>query len=186
MAEVLSVEPRKKISFLCRNLNGCMTTELADILGKAKDNQKKIKAFFERLKQRKVKNLDSLFHELHDEVFQEVDCLDCAGCCSTISPIVTDNDISRVAKHLRIKPSQMLDQYLYMDSDSDYVFKVTPCPFLMDDKCCSVYEVRPRACREYPHTDRVNMQQILSITYKNTFFCPAVALVVERLQQRLG
>lgn len=161
-----------------------MTPELRHILDKSKDNRKKTKEFLEKLKTRKVKNLDRHFHELHNEVFEEINCLDCAGCCSSISPIVTDNDISRVARHLRIKPSTLLEQHLYLDSDNDYVFRQAPCPFLMNDKCCSVYEARPRACREYPHTDRVNMQQILPLTYKNTQVCPAVALIVERLQQR--
>lgn len=162
-----------------------MTPELVDILRRAKDNEKKIKEFFGRLKQRKVKNLDRLFHTLHEEVFHQVNCLDCAGCCSTISPIVTDNDISRVAKYLRMKPSLLMEQHLYLDSDGDYVFRTAPCPFLMSDRCCSIYEARPRACREYPHTDRVNMQQILNITLKNAFVCPAVALIAERLQQRI-
>jgi Fe-S-cluster containining protein len=27
----------------------------------------------------------------------------------------------------------------------------------MDDNKCSIYEVRPKACREYPHTDRKNL-----------------------------
>jgi len=163
-----------------------MTPELQAILSRAKDNQNRIKDFLGKLKSKKVRNLDKLFHELHDEVFEEIDCLDCAGCCSTISPMITDNDIARMAKQLRMKPSQVVDQHLHLDSDNDYVYRQTPCPFLMNDNCCSIYESRPRACREYPHTDRVNMHQILDLTYKNVFFCPAVALVVERLQQRLG
>lgn len=168
--------------------NSCqlMTPELSAIITRAKDNQNRIKDFFSKIKAKKLKNLDKLFHELHDEVFEEVDCLDCAGCCSSISPIVTDNDISRMAKHLRIKPSQVVAQHLYIDSDNDYVYHQTPCPFLMKDKYCNIYESRPRACREYPHTDRVNMHQILNLTYKNVFVCPAVALMVERLQQRIG
>lgn len=170
--------------FLCTNLIA-MTPELAEILSRAKDNRKRIKIFLERLKTKRLKNLDDLFHKLHDEVFEIVSCLECAGCCSSISPIVTDNDIARVAKHLRMKPSLLLEQHLYMDSDNDYVFKQSPCPFLMGDKYCSVYEARPRACREYPHTDRVNMHQILSLTFKNTQVCPAVALIVERLQEKL-
>lgn len=162
-----------------------MTPELLSILARAKDNQNRIKDFFSKLKSKKVKNLDKLFHDIHEEVFEEVSCLDCAGCCSTISPIITDNDISRMAKHLRIKPSQVVEQHLYLDNDNDYVYQQAPCPFLMSDNYCCIYESRPRACREYPHTDRVNMHQILNLTYKNVFVCPAVALMVERLQQRL-
>lgn len=163
-----------------------MTPQLIEVLNQAKANQKSIKEFFSKLKSRKIKNLDSIFHELHDEVFAEISCLDCASCCSSISPIVTDNDIARVSKHLRIKPSKLVNDHLHLDHEHDYVFKQTPCPFLMADKCCSIYEVRPRACREYPHTDRSNIHQILNLTYKNVFVCPAVALIVDRLKKQIG
>jgi Fe-S-cluster containining protein len=68
-----------------------------------------------------------------------------------------------------------------MDEDSDYVLKQSPCTFLGIDNKCSIYEYRPLACREYPHTDRKNMHQILDLTLKNTEICPAVARIVEEI-----
>jgi hypothetical protein len=44
-----------------------------------------------------------------------------------------------LAKHLRMKPSEVIDQYLEMDKDNDYVFREAPCPFLMPDNYCMVY-----------------------------------------------
>ena len=32
--------------------------------------------------------------------------------------------------------------------------KGLPCPFLAEDGRCTVYEVRPRDCAEYPHTQK--------------------------------
>ncbi len=121
--------------------------------------------------------------QFHEEIFEEIDCLECANCCKSISPIITQKDIERLAKHLRIRPSDFIDQYVYMDSDGDYVYKETPCPFLMPDNYCMVYEQRPKACREYPHTDRRKFHQILNLTQKNTYYCPAVYEVVERLKK---
>jgi Fe-S-cluster containining protein len=46
--------------------------------------------------------------------------------------------------------------------------------------------VRPKACREYPHTDRKHMHQIMDLTYRNTLVCPAVGLMVERIKSRLS
>ena len=62
-----------------------------------------------------------------------------------------------------------------MDEEQDYVLTQAPCHFLGPDNKCSIYEHRPLACREYPHTNRKNMHQILNLTEKNTRVCPAVA-----------
>jgi len=130
-------------------------------LDQARHERKANKKFFAKLKARPPKDLDEQFHHLHDEVFQRIDCLDCANCCKTTSPIFRDVDIDRLARHL-----------------NHYVLNVAPCPFLGPDNYCSVYSARPRACREYPHTDRKNMLQILPLTLRNTLVCPAVGEVV--------
>jgi Fe-S-cluster containining protein len=54
------------------------------------------------------------------------------------------------------------------------VFTSAPCPFLGADNACLVYEERPKACREYPHTNRKNMLGILDLSLTNTLVCPAV------------
>lgn len=136
-----------------------------------------------RLKKAKPNTLDEHFHTLHEEVFEEINCLDCANCCKTTSPIFKTKDIERLAAHLRLKPIQFSDKYLRVDEDSDYVLKSSPCPFLGADNYCSVYDYRPEACREYPHTDRRKMHQVLDLAYKNTLICPAVQEIVERLKK---
>ncbi|RCW39334.1 YkgJ family cysteine cluster protein [Marinilabilia salmonicolor] len=141
------------------------------------------KAFLEKIRRRKPKNLDKVVHQLHNDAFDHINCLECANCCKTTSPIVIDRDIDRIAKHLKLKPSQMIEQYLQLDEEGDYVFRKTPCPFLMPDNYCMIYEVRPRACREYPHTDRARFHQILKLTWRNTLVCPAVLEIVEELRK---
>ncbi len=141
-------------------------------------------ALFKRLKTKKPKNLDDAFHELHREAFEQFDCLSCANCCSTISPVVTEKDIERLAKRMKMKPVDFVVQYLYIDEDKDYVFQQTPCPFLMPDNYCMVYEDRPKACREYPHTDRKRMYQILNLTHKNCEVCPVVYCITNELVKK--
>ena len=142
------------------------------------------KAFLKKLGRRKPKDLDEVVHRLHEETFQEVNCLECANCCKTTSPIVIDRDIDRIAKHLKMKPSELISQYLNLDEDDDYVFRQAPCPFLMGDNYCMIYAVRPRACREYPHTNRKRFQQILNLTWRNSLVCPAVLNIVDRLREQ--
>ena len=158
------------------------TTQLLENLPeKAKQAAPLYKALFRKLKKKKPKNLDDVVHSLHQEVFREIDCLECANCCKTLGPRITDNDIARVAKHLKIKPGKFIESYLRIDEDGDYVFKEMPCPFLMPDNYCMIYDVRPKACREYPHTDRKRFYQALDITLINTATCPAVFEIVERM-----
>jgi len=76
-----------------------------------------------------------------------------------------------------------MKKYLRTDSDNDFVLQSAPCPFLDDQNYCRVYEARPKACREYPHTNRKKMVQILDLTAKNTQVCPAVFEMVERLKK---
>ena len=119
---------------------------------------------------------------MHEEVFACTDCLECANCCSTTGPLFTDKDIGRIARKLRIKPSEFTEKYLRIDEDKDYVLQQVPCAFLGEDNRCSIYDVRPKACREFPHTDRIKQYQILNLTQKNVAVCPAVYEIVEKLK----
>lgn len=141
------------------------------------------KKFLKKIKNKDARIVDDAFHNAHHDVFEELNCLTCANCCKTTSPIFYQNDIERAAKMLRMRPGDFVEQYLRIDEDKDYVLKSSPCPFLGDDNYCSIYEGRPKACREYPHTDRKKMVQITELTYKNTLVCPAVLEMVERLKK---
>lgn len=144
-----------------------------------------LKKLFSSLKRKKSSDLDDKFHAFHDEVFAEFDCLSCANCCKTTSPIFLNTDIERISKHLKLRPANFIKEYLRIDEDGDYVLHRSPCPFLGPDNCCSIYESRPKACREYPHTNRKKMHQLLDLTYQNTQVCPAVLQIVERLEKSL-
>jgi len=147
----------------------------------AKQNEEEIKRNFRKWNKTKPRNLDDRFHAEHEQVFKKMDCLTCANCCKTTSPIFRDADIRRISKHLKIKETQFISNFLKIDEDQDYVLKSSPCCFLGEDNYCNIYEVRPLACREYPHTDRKNMVQILDLTLQNTKICPAVSRIVQKL-----
>ncbi len=152
---------------------------------RAKDTEKENKKFFARLKKKPPKQLDSLMVELHEAEFQRTDCLRCANCCKTTGPLFTAKDIERISKHFRMKQQQFIDTYLSIDEENDYVLQSVPCTFLGADNYCSIYEVRPKACREFPHTDRKKFQQISNLTLKNVAICPAAFNIVEEMKKRL-
>lgn len=148
--------------------------------------QKEHKKFLDSLKKKPPKNLDYITQESHDIVFNEINCLDCANCCKTTGPLYTEKDIERIAKHLRMKPSDFEAIYLRIDEDNDKVLQNLPCFFLNEDNTCSIYDVRPKACREYPHTDRKKVYQINNLTIKNTIICPAAFTWLEILSKKIN
>lgn len=121
---------------------------------------------------KQLKKMDCEIHQLHDIYTEKIDCLQCGNCCRTLGPRITDNDIRKMAKGLNMSPSQVLNTYLRIDEDGDYVFIKMPCPFLMPDNYCIIYENRPKACREYPHTDRKKFYQVYKLSIKNAYTCP--------------
>ena len=152
----------------------------------ALQKQKEHRKFLATLKKKAPKNLDKIVQEVHAEVFREIDCTKCANCCKILGPLFTEADISRIAKHFRMRLPVFEDMYLRVDEDNDKVFKSMPCPFLGEDNLCYIYDIRPKACREFPHTDRKKIYQINHLTIQNTLICPAVYLFVEKLQERLA
>jgi Fe-S-cluster containining protein len=151
----------------------------------AKDKHKENKSFFTKLKKKPPKQLDYLMQELHEDEFKRTDCLECANCCKTTGPLFTDKDIERISKYFKMKVHKFTEQYLMLDEDNDYVLQSVPCAFLGADNYCSIYEVRPKACREFPHTDKKKFQQISNLTLKNVEICPAAYNIVEAMKKRI-
>lgn len=156
--------------------------DLQNLKQKALNEKKDSVRFFNYIKKRKPADLDKLVRIADEEVFENTDCLLCANCCKTTSPIFRSTDIERLAKHLRIRPSDFIEKYLKTDEDNDYVLQNSPCPFLGTDNYCSVYESRPIACREYPHTNRKRFYQVVDLALKNAEICPAVFEIIQKLK----
>ncbi|MBL4662304.1 MAG: YkgJ family cysteine cluster protein [Flavobacteriaceae bacterium] len=152
----------------------------------AKDTHKENVKFFTKLKKKVPKHLDVLMQELHEAEFEKTHCLTCANCRKTTGPLVTDKEVARISKHFRMKEQKFIEQYLLVDEDNDYVVNSLPCPFLGADNYCSIYDLRPKACREFPHTDRRKFQQISDLTLKNVAVCPAAFNIVEEMKRRIN
>lgn len=149
----------------------------------AAKNKKEYKRLLE--KSQRIRGTEKLLPDLHEEAFSKINCLDCAGCCKTISPRFKTPDIVRIADFLDLKQSALIEKYLRLDEDGDYVVKSSPCPFLGSDNYCSIYEVRPGDCRKYPYTDSGDFFRYPQTTLQNTNTCPAVYYVLERLKEAM-
>lgn len=162
-----------------------MKPSLNEIVKLAKDKHIENKKYFDKLKKKTPKNLDYIMQELHEAEFKKTDCLSCANCCKTTGPLFTIADIERISKYLKQKPQQFIENYLRVDEDKDYVLQTVPCAFLDNENACVIYDVRPKACREFPHTDRKKFQQITNLTLLNVAICPAAYNIVEQIKKRL-
>jgi Fe-S-cluster containining protein len=150
---------------------------------KANDDQN-----YEFLRSLKFRNYgfdpDELAAELHERVFQIVDCTRCANCCKTMDLKVREADAARIAKHLDMAIDEFAEKYLATDEEGDRKFGQTPCPFLGDDDRCTIYELRPKDCREYPHMDKKGFTFRTMGHANNALTCPAVFWIVEETRKR--
>ena len=148
---------------------------------KRKERSKLYKQFL--LKPDKNKVLKQL-PDLHEEAFSKIDCLACAACCKNYSPRFKTPDIKRISKTLGLKEGVFIETYLNLDEDGDYVVNSKPCPFLVNDSYCSIYEDRPSDCHRFPYTDEDVLIKRPALTQKNAEFCPAVYFVLEKLIEK--
>lgn len=99
------------------------------------------------------------------------DCLKCPAYCCTYTHIpTTKEDIIRLAKHHGITPEQAKKKFTKKgDKENPRVLRhrddehfVTACIFLdPDTRNCTIYEGRPKICREFPTQTRCGYYEFL-------------------------
>lgn len=145
-----------------------------------KEENKKFGNVLKRIDQKKaIRKLP----ELSDKAFEKFNCLDCGNCCRNYSPRFKTPDIKRIAKVLKVKEGELIEKYLRLDDEGDYVTSVSPCPFLEKENRCSIYEDRPSDCRRFPYTDEDVFVKRPRITLKNVTFCPIAHDVMKQLSE---
>lgn len=82
-------------------------------------------------------------------------CKRCGTCCATGDPIrLKYEDISKIAKHLKIPPNKAIKKLTVPDPERKGVldFKhILPCKFYdTNANVCKIYVVRPWSCRIFP------------------------------------
>ncbi len=102
---------------------------------------------------------------------QKYDCLACAAyCCSYTHIAATDRDIARLAKHFNLSEEQARKKFTkkgdketprVLRHQSDEHFE-TICMFIdTDTRNCTIYEARPKICREFPTQKRCGYYDFL-------------------------
>ena len=130
-------------------------------------------------------DMPKLVKEEDAHMWKQVDCMTCANCCKTMTPTFTPADIKRISTHLSMTPTAFKDRWLLKETDTgDWVNKSQPCQFLVDNKC-SIYEVRPKDCAEFPHHNKKPFDLYTDTFIQNIDKCPATFMLVENLEKRI-
>ncbi|MBI3408601.1 MAG: YkgJ family cysteine cluster protein [Planctomycetes bacterium] len=133
------------------------------------------------------RRVDALAGALHQEAFAAIDCTRCANCCKTMKPALIEADLKRISRHLKLSREAFISTYLETDpEEGGYRMRALPCPFLAGDGRCSIYEHRPKACREFPHTDKKGFSWRTYMHADNTLSCPGVYRIVQEMRIRRG
>ena len=133
-----------------------------------------------------IEEIDSIVHEINDDVTAQIDCTKCANCCKLITPELDDEDISKFSVGLKMVKNQFINTFLTKEEapQKDYIFNRQPCPFLKNN-LCSYYHLRPKACVSYPHLHKKKFVLRLWSVVVNYSICPIVFNVYERLKEEL-
>ena len=105
-----------------------------------------------------------------------------------MTPTFTVKDIKRISAHFDMTPDEFKDKWLvYEKSEGDWQNKKQPCQFLnLKDNKCSIYEIRPTDCAEFPHLTKKKTVDYIHVHQQNIEYCPATYMMVERLKVALS
>ena len=142
--------------------------------------------FMKRLQRKAPKGMDALAKKMDAEVWKEIDCLECAHCCTKMTPTYTKTDINRIAKHLGMTYQEYFDKWCETDKDNgDIVNRIQPCQFLEKNNKCSIYSVRPADCSGFPHFKKKDVLDYTHVYTENIHRCPATLKGVELMEKNV-
>ncbi len=156
--------------------------DIASFTSRAKRKKKILSDFLDKLDEIVPVGMPELVAEVDATVWRDIDCTSCANCCKTMTPTFTTEDIARISTHLRMAPAAFKTKWLKKDDAKQWVNTTQPCQFLVENKC-SIYEVRPADCAEFPHHDKKPFDEYNTTFKNNLVHCPATLTLVERLKK---
>ena len=130
--------------------------------------------------------LDRQFQKLHRELIAEYDCNACRNCCRQFRGNLMERELSRCASKLDLSRKDFAATYLRKNQEGTYDTLHVPCDFLREDGSCLFGKDKPKSCKDYPFTDRPDRMGSLLGIVENSFVCPVVFEMLERLKEEYG
>ena len=166
-----------------------MLTDLAEIRRQAEAKESENLRFRRYLSAHHVGT--EPFHIIAAEIQRHVDCTACANCCRYSIVTVSRADVEKIARHLGYSPEHVIAQYTEPDPDAPtmHILQSTKegCVFL-DGNLCTIYEARPKACREFPHValGKRSLGGRVPSLWRWSSFCPIIYNAIEGYKHLVG
>ena len=99
---------------------------------------------------------DRILRRIAEGIEDQIDCTECANCCKVATVQLSERDVERLARHLRISPERFAAGYTAESEEEGRILKRDPesgCIFL-NGRECLVYDARPDICQRFPHLVR--------------------------------
>lgn len=136
---------------------------------------------YNQIEAKVFKNRSPELEKMEAELFEKINCLDCANCCKTTPTIFTESDINSICKRTNMSKKFFLENIVLKDLDGTYTSLSTPCYFLGEDNRCKIYDFRPLACRSYPHVSATKNAYMWKWQVNNTKVCPISYYFMEKI-----
>ena len=152
---------------------------------KANEKKRSFRRFLSKMEKDPPRRLNVLTEKLEKEVWAELDCLSCANCCKTMTPTFTPADLKRISAHFGQTVDEFKIKWLRKErkANGDWMNKKEPCQFLnLNDNKCSIYEIRPTDCADFPHLTK-SMKDYGHVHKQNIEYCPATYKLVEKMME---
>jgi Fe-S-cluster containining protein len=133
---------------------------------------------------------DRILRRVAQDIEEQIDCTTCANCCKVASVRISERDVERLARHLRITPARFLGDYTVESVTEGRILRRSEesgCVFLSGYEC-TVYEARPDICQRFPHLVR-GQGSIASRMWEfvdRACYCPIVYNSLEAFKDVLG
>jgi len=124
-------------------------------------------------------------------VESEFDCRTCANCCRETLATASLAEIHAIAQYLSMEDAEVVRLYTVPPTEpgGDRILRNQPagCVFL-DGNLCSIYEARPKVCRDYPHLrgDEDTLPHRMSAAVRRASVCPIVYNALEEYKHQVG
>jgi len=133
---------------------------------------------------------DRILRRIAQDIEEQIDCTACANCCRVATVRLSERDVERLARHLRIQPARFLAEYTVESVSEGRILRrsvETGCVFLSGNEC-AIYDARPDICQRFPHLVR-GQGSIASRMWEfvdRACYCPIVYNSLEAFKDELG
>ena len=164
-----------------------MITDLVQIQTLGEKKREENLRFRKHMKSRD--HSDRILRRIAEDIEGQIDCTQCANCCKVASVQLSERDVERLVRFLRVSPARFLADYTMQSEQEGLVLrrdKKSGCVFLSGTEC-TVYEARPDICQRFPHLVR-GQGSILSRMWEfvdRACYCPIVYNSLEAFKDEL-